>query len=85
MRYVELIEYPVTEMLDKFVEMTDMVHLALKRNYPHITAEQVAEWVDLGNVQTLFEALVKTSGLVTSAEPSPAGEAAPGDGPTGTA
>ncbi len=61
------------EMIDT---ITDAVASALRRNYPTITNEDVAGWLDLSNFQQVFEAIMKTTGLerrkVTAGE-APAG------------
>lgn len=42
----------------------DMAHICLKRNYPDITREFVAdELIDLGNMQEILELVVSVSGL----------------------
>jgi hypothetical protein len=52
--------------------MFDMIYLAVKRNYPDVTEEQFAQDLDLAAVQTIFPALLKTSGFEAK-------EAAPGE------
>jgi hypothetical protein len=59
--------------------LADVIYRCLKRNYPDVTSEEIAEHVDLGNMDALFQAVVKTSGLTTDA-----GESLPADGRTGT-
>lgn len=41
----------------------DVIHAAISRNYPEITDEEVSDWVDLGNMMTVFEAVMDVSGL----------------------
>lgn len=41
----------------------DLVYLALKRNYPTITPEDIAERLDFGNMTDVMGALMKTSGF----------------------
>ena len=61
--------------VEKFGELAEMIHSALRRNYPDVTLEQLKEDVDVANFDELFQAIVKTSGLVTSIpEEAPAGE-----------
>lgn len=55
----------------------DVAHTAMKRNYPDLTREQVADIVDLGDMAKVFEAVMKVSGLVAKAEE--VGEAATGE------
>ena len=41
----------------------EVAHRALKRNYPEIKVEELAELVDLGNAMELFQAVMDISGL----------------------
>lgn len=41
----------------------DAAHAALKRNYPEITREDVADLVDVGVMAEVFEAVMDVSGL----------------------
>lgn len=41
----------------------DAGHAALKRNYPEITREEVADLIDVGNMAEVFEAVMDVSGL----------------------
>ena len=41
----------------------NVLHASLKRNYPEMTAEQVADMVDVGNMFELFEVVMDVSGL----------------------
>lgn len=41
----------------------DAAHAALKRNYPDVTREEVADLVDVGNMAEVFEAVMDVSGL----------------------
>ena len=41
----------------------DAAHAALKRNYPEITREEVADLVDVSNMAEVFEAVMDVSGL----------------------
>lgn len=54
--------------------MLDLIYLALRRNYPDITLEQVEEMIDLANMQPVFEAIMTVSGFEAAA----AGESQPG-------
>jgi hypothetical protein len=40
-----------------------VLHAALVRNYPDVTAEQVERWVDYGNMLDILDAVMQTSGL----------------------
>lgn len=42
----------------------DVAHASLKRNYPEMTRDQVADIVDLGDMAKVFEAVMAVSGLV---------------------
>ena len=44
--------------------MVSVMHAALSRNYPDFTKEQVAEFVDLQNMQQLIMVIMGVSGLV---------------------
>lgn len=46
----------------------DVAHSALRRNYPEMTREHVAEIVDLGDMGDVFTAVMAVSGLVKKAE-----------------
>jgi hypothetical protein len=64
---------------EQIATVIDAAHSALRRNYPDITREQVAEMVDLGNMAEVFEAAMDVSGLKRKAlEGATPGEAAPG-------
>ncbi len=41
----------------------DATHLALRRNYPDLTRDQVAELVDLGNMSEVLIAVLDVAGL----------------------
>lgn len=42
----------------------DCAHAAMKRNYPEMTREDVADLVDLSNMQDVFQAVMNVSGMV---------------------
>lgn len=48
--------------------MIDVVHSALSRNYPDVTAEAVEDMIDLGNVQPIIAAIMGVSGLLEPGE-----------------
>lgn len=54
--------------------VVEVVHTAMKRNYPDITVDELKELIDLGNIQSVFAAVMNVSGLV--ARSADAGEAA---------
>lgn len=41
----------------------DATHAALLRNYPEITRDEIAELVDVGNMQEIMQAVMDVSGL----------------------
>lgn len=41
---------------------------ALQRNYPDMTTDQVADLIDLGNIQEVFMAVMSVSGLAPQGE-----------------
>ncbi len=55
------------ESFDRFLPV---ILLAMQRNYPDITAEQLAEWLDLHTFQLAVRAVQSASGLT----PVPEGE-----------
>jgi len=56
---------PNEDQLDVIVEV---IHMALSRNYPDLTTDQVSEALDLGNMKLILPAILGVSGLVTSGE-----------------
>ncbi len=57
----------------------DAALAALRRNYPEMTRERVAEFIDVANMPEVFEALMDVSGLKRkSMEAVTPGEALPG-------
>lgn len=56
----------------------DATHAALRRNYPEITREAVAELVDVGNMVEAFQAVMDVSGARRKAAEAAAGSA-PGE------
>lgn len=56
----------------KFV--AEVAHAAIRRNYPDVTIEQLKDWIDLGNIGQVFNAVMNVSGLVRQGDGS--GEAA---------
>lgn len=43
--------------------VVDAAHMALQRNYPQVTREQVAELVDVGNMGDVYECLMDVGGI----------------------
>ncbi len=56
---------------EQIAAVSEIVHAALSRNYPSLTAEDVEEMLDLGNAARVISAILRGSGLN-------AGEARPG-------
>ena len=46
----------------------DIILLAIQRNYPEVTAEQLAEWLDLNTSELAIKALSGQSGLLAVPE-----------------
>ena len=52
-----------------------LIHTAMRRNYPEITAEDVRGMLDLGNYQAIFSAVMRVAGLrKEAAKPDAPGE-----------
>jgi len=60
---------------EQIATVLDAAHAALKRNYPEVTREDVAEWVDVGNMAEVFEAVMDISGMKRKALEAGQGEA----------
>lgn len=45
-------------------DMAEIIHAAMTRNYPDITKDEVEDMLDLGNMNEVFNAVMKFSGLV---------------------
>ena len=55
-------------------DIIDITLAALKRNYPDLTRDELAEQIDVENVQRVIEAVMQISNLVPEAgEARPAG------------
>ena len=54
---------PATSADEDFDVMFDLVYLALKRNYPALTEDALADQLDISNIQIVMPALMKTSGF----------------------
>lgn len=66
--------------LDKVSMATvlDAAHAALRRNYPDMTREDVADVIDVANMQQVMEAVMDVSGLRRKALEADQGEAPAG-------
>jgi hypothetical protein len=58
--------------LDEIDVIVELVTAALGRNYPELTADTVAELLDLGNAAGVVHAILTGSGLVRTGEEMPA-------------
>ena len=63
--------------LKQVATVIDAAHSALKRNYPDMTRDQVADVIDVGNMADVFEAVMDVSGLKRKGLEAQ-GEATPG-------
>ena len=64
----------------------DCAHAALRRNYPEMTREEVADLIDIGNMGEVFAAVMDVSGLKRKEqEAAQAGEAQAGEAQAGEA
>ena len=50
--------------------MLDVIAASMRRNYPEMTAERLADVVDLGNIGALFEVVMGGSGLAPKGAPA---------------
>jgi len=48
---------------DQMNVVVDIVHMAVKRNYPDIDINELRDMIDLGNFQAVLEAVLNTSGF----------------------
>lgn len=66
----------------------DATHAALKRNYPHLTRDEVAEKIDLANMAEVMEAVMDVAGLkrkaIDTAKKAMAASDCPGPSSTAT-
>lgn len=65
---------------DQVATVIDATHACLKRNYPELTREEVADWLDLENMMEVMEAVMDVSGMKRKAKEAaaPEGEAKAG-------
>ena len=48
---------------EQIATVIDAAHAAIKRNYPDMTRDDVADLIDVGNMAEVFEAVMDVSGL----------------------
>jgi hypothetical protein len=53
----------------------DATHASLKRNYPEMTRDEVADLLDVGNMMDVFTSVMDVSGLKRKAQGGATGEA----------
>lgn len=66
-----------TLMLQAVAETTELLLVALQRNYPSVTIDELSDWVDLNNFRSLVDMVMGNSGLELVRE-VPTGEIPPG-------
>jgi hypothetical protein len=54
--------------------VVDCLHAALQRNYPNLDRAAVADMVDLGNMESVMDAVMKRSGMLSAEEAEAAGK-----------
>ena len=63
---------PTAEIADEVHEaMIDIVHTALRRNYPNMSREDIEDGFDLANRDRIIKAVMGVSGLTPSGEGKP--------------
>lgn len=64
----------------------EVTHAAIGRNYPDVTTDELAELLDVGNIQDVMEAVMDVSGLKRKAQEASAttGDPSPGVASTPT-
>lgn len=67
----------VTDMR-QVATVIDAAHHALRRNYPEMTRDQVADLIDVGNMGDVFQAVMDVSGAARKKGEAQPGEAQPG-------
>jgi len=69
---------------DQATLVLDLSHRALKRNYPELTREELAELLDMNNMFDIFLALMSVTGLLKGPDDPKATAAASGTGSPST-
>lgn len=65
---IEELNNPETAPIKKMESIVKLTHAALSRNYPDLTIEQVEELIDMGNLKTVSEAVLGSSGFTARGE-----------------
>ena len=53
---------------DQVTNVCEIVHAALKRNYPELTLEEVEDMVDMANMRAVIQTVMGQAGLVAKGE-----------------
>lgn len=59
----EMSTVPTPEQIDA---MCQIILSSVNRNYPEVTQDELLELIDLGNLKSVFEAVLGASGIVRS-------------------
>ena len=60
------------EMSDEAVDaLFEIIHTALRRNYPNLAREQIEEDLDIANAPKIITAIMNSAGLTRSGEAKP--------------
>lgn len=62
--HLEKLKFDTDEGVNAVVQV---VQVALSRNYPEVTAEQIEDMVDMDNLPKIVQAIMNVSGLVPKA------------------
>lgn len=62
------------DMMKQIGNIIDIAHASLKRNYPEIKREEVAELIDISNLESIFINIMSTSGMIASSGSASVGE-----------
>jgi hypothetical protein len=58
--------------IENFIgQVAQIIFLALQRNYPEITQEEVEDLLDMTNATTVLRVILEVSGFVPAGEPQP--------------
>jgi hypothetical protein len=50
-------------LMDQFDDVIELIEVALKRNYPDVTRDELLDLLDMGNLQAVITAVMQGSGL----------------------
>lgn len=57
---------------EQYEAMIEVVHTAIRRNYPNMSRDELEAGMDLGNAKSLLQAVMTGSGMTKSGEARPA-------------